>query len=308
MPELPQLWQRVRNNAGWGCGALLSVLLLLPLLRAAARRDRKFVPVQATVAVHEHAGLFLGYGLLAALPALIAAVVGLKLRWLKIAAVIVDGLVAIANELFVVLEDVPSAVHGPPAPKIGTRTECAFRLRSMARAVQTAAMGVGRRGLGRPNKMAPRPPLKPAVRSVVVGLVITAALSACSGGHDKKANGVDHPSPSASLPPPLTAASAAQLASELTSGQASQVARAVALPSGQPIPAGFASDMAQLKSVVIAAGSFRQSADGTATVTIDVTTPAGAVQHWQGQLIAQDGSWRLASTSAAPAGSATAGP
>ncbi len=101
MPELPQRWQRVRNNAGWGCGALLSLLLLLPQLRAAARRDRKFVPVQATVAIHEHAGLFLGYGLLAALPALIGAVVGLKMRWLNITAVIVVGLVAIACELVV---------------------------------------------------------------------------------------------------------------------------------------------------------------------------------------------------------------
>lgn len=77
------------------------MLLVFPLLRAAAKRDTNFVPVQATVAVHQHAGLFLVYGLWAALPAVVAAVVGRKLRWVNIAAVIVIALLAIVCELYV---------------------------------------------------------------------------------------------------------------------------------------------------------------------------------------------------------------
>ena len=97
-------WQRIRGNAAWGSGAVVSLLLVLPLLRAAARLDKKYVVGgngRSSVTVHTHAGLFLLYGLLAMAPALVAAVIGRKLRKVNVAAVVVVGLLACLCEAFV---------------------------------------------------------------------------------------------------------------------------------------------------------------------------------------------------------------
>ncbi len=94
-----QRWQRARNSTAWGWGAAASVVLLFVLLRAAARQDRWVGPEGS--AVHTHAGLFLGYGLLALLPALVAAVAGRGLRWLNITAVVTSVILAALCEVFV---------------------------------------------------------------------------------------------------------------------------------------------------------------------------------------------------------------
>lgn len=137
---------------------------------------------------------------------------------------------------------------------------------------------------------------------VAAGVVLAVALTVGSGGgkpHSPVGAGAASAQPSGSLPPALDAKAAAALSSELTSGQPSSVAKAVALPSGQPVPAGFAAEMAKLRALRVQPGSFNLQGDGTATVRIEVTTPAGQSQEWTGILVVQDGSWRLASTTTA---------
>ncbi|MBL7494029.1 hypothetical protein I6A60_06400 [Frankia sp. AgB1.9] len=65
-------------------GAVASPILTFFLLRWAARRDRHFhVNWGGPVDIRTHAGLFLEVGLLAALPALLAAVIGARgKRWI----------------------------------------------------------------------------------------------------------------------------------------------------------------------------------------------------------------------------------
>jgi hypothetical protein len=102
--SLRATWDRARQSPTWACAAVASLLLVLPLLRVAARDDIRYVQKPSNgprVTVHEHGGLFLLYGLVALLPALLAACFGKRFRWLNVTAVVVVALLAVICEAFV---------------------------------------------------------------------------------------------------------------------------------------------------------------------------------------------------------------
>ncbi|MCW2543477.1 MAG: hypothetical protein JWM40_1029 [Frankiales bacterium] len=94
----------LRSSPLWRFGGVISLVILIPALRAAAKRDVKLRHLDShgfPVSVREHAGLFIAVGCLVALPALASAVLGRSYRALNVVVGVLCIGIAVACELFV---------------------------------------------------------------------------------------------------------------------------------------------------------------------------------------------------------------
>lgn len=97
--------RRTRDSTLWFVGPLLTVMLFLPVMRAAARIDRHHysLPNHDGMRIRDHAGVFVAYGVALAVPSLIAAVVSKRVRAVSLTVAIVTLLLACVGEAFVSL-------------------------------------------------------------------------------------------------------------------------------------------------------------------------------------------------------------
>lgn len=86
---------------------------------------------------------------------------------------------------------------------------------------------------------------------------------------------------------PLTADQAASLMARLTSGDSAEVTSAIAMPSGQQVPASAVRGLRRLAPVTDDIGSFRQLAPAVASLT--ATDRTGT--KWLLHLVWQNGAW-----------------
>jgi hypothetical protein len=89
--------------------------------------------------------------------------------------------------------------------------------------------------------------------------------------------------------PPLTTGRAIRLLARLTSGNSSEVASVIAMPSGEQVPASAVRGMRTLAPVTADAGSFRIVSSALATMS--VTDRTGT--KWLLHLIPVHGAWRV---------------
>lgn len=94
-------------------------------------------------------------------------------------------------------------------------------------------------------------------------------------------------SPAQSSAPPLTAGQAAGLMARLTSGDSAEVTSAIAMPSGQQVPASAVRGLRALAPVTADIGSFRELAPTVASVT----ATDGSGTTWLLHLVWRNGAW-----------------
>lgn len=87
--------------------------------------------------------------------------------------------------------------------------------------------------------------------------------------------------------PPLTASQAASLMTRLTSGDSAEVTSAIAMPSGQQVPAPAVRGLRTLAPVTADIGSFRELAPTVATLTATDRTRT----RWLLHLVWMNGTW-----------------
>ena len=101
------------RSKAWLLGPLLSAVLLWPLLRSAAALDRRFETAAGGIVGHRtHAGLFLLYGLYAAVPAVLSSLLATRYRRGSLAVVVAVALVASGCELVVSIAPAPVRYAG----------------------------------------------------------------------------------------------------------------------------------------------------------------------------------------------------
>lgn len=94
----------LRSSPRWRFGGVVSLVLLIPALQAAAKRDIKRTHDDThgfPVSIREHAGLFIAVGCLVALPSLASAVLGRPYRALNVVVGVLCIGIAVACEVFV---------------------------------------------------------------------------------------------------------------------------------------------------------------------------------------------------------------
>jgi hypothetical protein len=87
--------------------------------------------------------------------------------------------------------------------------------------------------------------------------------------------------------PPLTVGQAASLMARLTSGDSAEVTSAIAMPSGQQVPASAVRGLRTLAPVTADVGSFRELAPAVGSLT--ATDRTGT--KWLVHLVWQNGAW-----------------
>jgi hypothetical protein len=94
-----------RDSTLWFAGPLVTALLFLPVMRAAARIDRYHysLPNHDGIRIRDHAGVFVAYGVALTVPSIIAAVVSKRVRAVSLTVGIVTMLLACVCEAFVSL-------------------------------------------------------------------------------------------------------------------------------------------------------------------------------------------------------------
>jgi len=123
------------------------------------------------------------------------------------------------------------------------------------------------------------------VVAALVLLLVTAVLVIALGGSSHRRTQVSDLR--------LSTARAEQLGSELRSGTESSVADAVALPSAARLLPAALRQLASLRSVTFAFGSFRDHHDGTGTIQATVVDQSGASTAWNVTLVVRGGEWRI---------------
>jgi hypothetical protein len=117
---------------------------------------------------------------------------------------------------------------------------------------------------------------------VVLVAVVAAGSVAWFTGHQTA--GQPSAQPSA---PPLTASQAASLLTRLTSGNSAEVTSAIAMPSGQQVPASAVRGLRTLAPVAANIGSFRELAPTVATLSATDRTRTTWLLH----LVWVNGAW-----------------
>lgn len=94
-----------RDSTLWFVGPLVTVLLFLPVMRAAARLDRYHysLPNHDGTRIRDHVGVFVAYGVALAVPSFISAVASKRVRAVSLTVGIITVLLACVCEAFVSL-------------------------------------------------------------------------------------------------------------------------------------------------------------------------------------------------------------
>lgn len=148
------------------------------------------------------------------------------------------------------------------------------------------------------------PGQRAAVAAVAAGAILAgAAVWLFAGGHSAtRAHTAAKPGPAANSTPtlaaaaPLTAVRAEAMATDLRAGTDAAVRDAVVVPSGQPLPPAFLTQLRQLTALTVDVGSFHRVAADVGTVTVKLTGADGKQTPWVATLLNVGGQWKITTT------------